>query len=200
MRTTAPTESGVHALIANRRSARFYQSTPVDHDTLIRLLEAARWAASARNRQPWNFIVATKSDLHEYRRIFDCLNEGNRRWAQTAPVLMIVVAQIEEDGAPIRTALYDTGLAVGNLSAQAVAEGVMLRQIGGFDREKARQIYHIPATHEPVVAIALGYPARPETLPLDLREREQAPRLRKPLTEFVFVGTWGQPARIVDQR
>ena len=181
MKTIAPTDLGVHELIANRRSARIYQPTPVDDTTLVRLLEAARWAASGRNRQPWNFIVATKDNREEYLRIFNCLNEGNQSWARTAPVLMIVVAQVEENGAPIRTALYETGLAVGSLTIQAMAEGIMLRQMGGFDREKARQVFHVPATHDPVVAIALGYPARTATLPLELREREEAPRLRASL-------------------
>ena len=198
MKTIAPTDLGVHELIANRRSARIYQPTPVDDATLVRLLEAARWAASGRNRQPWSFIVATKDDREEYLRIFDCLKEGNQSWARTAPVLMLVVAQIEEDGSPIRTGMYDTGLAVSSLTIQAMAEGIMLRQMGGFDRDKARQVFHVPATHDPVVAIALGYPADPETLPLELRERETAPRLRKPLSEFVFSGRWGQSASLVE--
>jgi nitroreductase len=197
MKTITPTDLGIHELIANRRSPRIYQQTPIDDETLVRLFEAARWAASGRNRQPWNFFMATKENREEYLRIFDCLGEGNQQWARTAPVLMVVVAQVEENGAPIRTALYDTGLAVSNLTIQAMAEGIMLRQMGGFDREKARQLYHIPATHEPVVAIALGYPAHPETLPLEMREREQAPRLRKPLSEFVFSGKWGRTAPLV---
>lgn len=197
MTITTKTEAIVHDFITQRRSPRVYQSAPVDRGTVLRLLEAARWAASGRNRQPWNFIVATKEDPQEYRRMLHCLSEGNQSWAQTAPLLMLVVAQVIDDGTPVRTAFYDTGLAVGNLTVQAMAEGLMLRNMGGMDRDKARLIYSIPETHEPICALAIGYPAVPATLPDDQRQRELAPRTRKPLSEFVFSGKWGRTADII---
>lgn len=200
MTTLTQNADAVHEFIANRRSARFYQSTPIDEGVLLRLLEAARWAASGRNRQPWNFIVATKDNHREYQRLLDCLGEGNQSWAHTAPVLMLVVALVEEDGAPIRTALYDTGLAVSSLTIQAMAEGLLLRNMGSFDRDRARQVYGIPTAYEPVVTLAIGYPADPASLTDEQREREQAPRTRKPLSEFVFSGQWGQPAALMAQK
>jgi nitroreductase len=199
MTTSTQTEPLIHAFIRDRRSPRIYQETHVDRKTVVGLLESARWAASGRNRQPWNFIVALKEDAQEYRRMLHCLNERNQTWAHTAPVLMLVVAQVIEDDSPIRTAFYDTGLAVGNLTVQAMAEGLMLRQMGGIDRDKTRLVSSIPETHEPICALAIGYPAAPETLPDDDRERELVPRTRKPLREFVFGGKWGRAAEIVSE-
>jgi nitroreductase len=194
------TQTAVHPFITQRRSPRIYQHTLVDHETVVRLLEAARWAASSRNRQPWQFIVATKDDPQEYRRLLHCLNERNQTWAQSAPVLMLVVALMEEEGAPIRHSWYDSGLAVGNLTVQAMAEGLMLRQMGGIDRNKARLVYSIPEAYEAICGLAIGYPADPDTLSEDERERETALRSRKPLSEFVFTGKWGRPAHIVAEQ
>ncbi len=142
--------------------------------------------------------MATKDDPQEYERLFHCLLEGNQKWAQTAPVLMLVVALMEEAGTPIRHSWYDSGLAVGNLTVQALAEGLMLRQMGGIDRDKARQVYDIPADYEAICGLAIGYPADPNTLPDEQRERETAPRVRKALSEFVFTGEWGQASKLVD--
>ena len=128
-----------------------------------------------------------------------CLSENNQRWAARAPLLLLVVAIVENDGNPIRTALYDTGLAVGNLTVQATHNGLVLRQMGGFDREKARSLYRIPETHEPVCVLAVGYPAESDVLPDDLRDREGASRERKPLSEFVFSGTWGRAAPVIGE-
>ena len=188
------TEQIIHDFIAHRRSPRAYQATDVSNEALVRLLEAARWAASSRNRQPWHFIVATKENPAEYRRLLKCLSEKNQSWASSAPVLILVVAQVESEGAPLRTGMYDTGLAVGNLTVQAMAEGLMLRQMGGFDRDKARLLYRIPEAYEPVCVLAIGYPADPDSLPDDIRQRELSPRSRKSLSEFVFQGKWGQPS------
>ena len=194
------TQTTIHPFIAQRRSPRAYQSTLVAQDTVVRLLEAARWAASSRNRQPWQFIVATKDDLQEYRRMLHCLMEGNQKWAQSAPVLMLVVALMEEDGNPIRHSWYDSGLAVGNLTVQAMAEGLMLRQMGGIDRDKARLVYKIPDEYEAICGLAIGYPADPDTLDEDMRERETAVRTRKSLSDFVFTGKWGRTSHLVDEQ
>ena len=200
MTTGTQTEKAIHPYIAQRRSPRAYQSTRVDQDTIVRLLEAARWAASSRNRQPWHFIVATRDDPQEYRRLLHCLNENNQKWAQSAPVLMLVVALMEEDGNPLRHSWYDTGLAVGNLTVQAMNDGLMLRQMGGIDRDKARLVYNIPEAYEAVCGLAIGYPADPDTLPADQRERETARRTRKSLRDFVFSGKWGRTASIVTEK
>jgi nitroreductase len=165
---------------------------------IVGLLEAARWAASSRNAQPWNFLVATRDDPDEYARMLACLSERNQRWASRAPVLMITVATVEEaDGRHNRFAWHDVGLAVGNLSIQAMACGLHLRQMGGFSADTARETYAIPATHEPVTALAIGYPAAAAVLPDDLRERELSPRERKPLEEITFSGSWGQASFVL---
>ncbi len=199
MTKTASTQVPVLDLIADRWSPRAFQQRPVEREKLLALLEAARWAASSRNLQPWNFIVATSDQPIEHARLAHCLTGNNQRWAPQAPVLILVVAQLETDGGHNRQAWHDVGLAVGNLTIQAMYSGLMVHQMGGFDREKARALYGIPRTHEPGSVLAVGYRALPETLPEDLRDRELAPRTRKPLSEFVFSGAWGQAASLAGE-
>lgn len=180
--------------IARRWSTRAFAQRPVEDEKLIAVLEAARWAASSRNMQPWRFIVATKAEPAAYERLLACLKEGNQTWAGRAPVLLLVVAHMEQrPGEMNRHAFHDVGLAVGNLSVQATALGLSLRQMGGFYADKARATYNIPGDYEPVTAIALGYRAAPEDIDDDLHEREQAIRQRKPLGEIAFRGDWGVP-------
>lgn len=184
----------LHDFITGRRSPRNYLDRPVARESLLSLLEAARRAASSANRQPWNFIVATREDTIAYERLFSCLLPGNQTWAGDAPVLMLVVATVEYEGRPARTSFFDSGLAMGNFTVQAMALGLMLRQMGGIDRDRARAVYAIPAAHEPICGVALGWPAPPDSLPRERREFELEPQVRKPLTDFVFGDCWGQPA------
>ena len=184
----------LHEFITGRRSPRNYLDRAVEPQALLTLLEAARRAASSANRQPWNFIVAPREDAAGFERLLGCLLPGNQSWAGAAPVLMLVVAAVQHEGRPARTSFYDTGLAMGNLTVQAMATGLMLRQMGGIDRARARQVYDIPGTHEPICAVALGWPAPPETLPEKRRAFELEPQLRKPLPDFVFGERWGRPA------
>ena len=180
--------------LARRWSTRAFADRAVEAEKLIAVLEAARWASSSLNLQPWRLIVATKADPAAYARLLDCLKEGNQHWASRAPVLILTVAHVErKPGVPNRHALHDVGLAVGNLAVQATALGLYLRQMGGFYPEKARETYRLPADYEPVTTIALGYRADPDDIPEDLRERELAVRQRKPLGEIVFNGDWGVP-------
>jgi len=192
--TTEAAQAQLHAFITGRRSPRNYLDRPVEREALRTLLEAARRAASSSNRQPWNFIVAPREDAAAFARLFRCLLPGNKSWAAAVPVLMLVVAAVVHEGRPARTSFYDTGLAMGNLTVQAMALGLMLRQMAGIDRDRARELYAIPATHEPICAVALGWPAPPETLPDKRRAFEQEPQVRKPLTDFVFGERWVQPA------
>ena len=196
MTAIATTCVPIHDLIAVRHSPRAFDPRPVDPEVIIGLLEAARWAASSRNSQPWAFLVATRDQPDAFERMLACLKERNQLLARCAPVLMITVAALNHpDGQPNRFAWHDLGLAVGNLSIQATACG--LRQMGGFNAEVARETYAIPATHEPVTALVIGYPADPESLSDEQREREMSPRLRKPLEEMVFSGTWGQTSSLL---
>jgi nitroreductase len=193
MEKTAVTEYSIHPILHNRWSPLAYAPEPVPPDALYSLFEAARWAPSSGNLQPWSFVVVTRQDAEAHARFSEILMGNNRVWAPSAPVLLLAVAQMErKPGVPNTFALYDLGQAVANLSMQASALGLSMRQMGGFDREKARELFEIPAGYEPVTAIALGYHGSPEDLPEDLRGREMQARTRKPLADFVFHRRWGQ--------
>ena len=189
----------IHDLLKRRWSPRAFSDKPVEPETLRSLWEAARWAPSCFNEQPWYFLVATKRDGAEYDRLLACLNEGNAAWAGRAPVLMVSVARtaFQDDGEPNRHALHDVGQAVANLTLQATALGLFVHQMAGFSPEKVRQAFAVPEGFEPVAAIALGYPGDPTVLPEKLRQRELAPRSRKPLEDFVFSGRWGRTSPLV---
>lgn len=157
------------------------------------LFEAARWAASSGNEQPWSYILGVKSeDPNEFDRLASTLMPGNA-WAKEAPVLAlsVVKTRLSSNNAPNRVALHDVGMATENLILQALSEGVFVHQMAGFDVEKAREIFAIPEGYEPVAMIALGYPGDPGKLDEKLREREFGGRTRKRIEEFVFRGKWG---------
>lgn len=188
-------------LLRRRWSPRAFADRLVEPEKLRGLLEAARWAPSSYNEQPWSFLVATKDDPENFQRLLSCLVEGNQAWAQFAPVLMISVARLNfaQNGQPNRHAFHDVGLAAENLVIQAMALDLMVHQMAGFYPDKAREVFRIPPGYEPVAAIAVGYPGEPDRLPEKLRQRELAPRTRKMLREFVFGGEWGRPAGMVAQ-
>jgi nitroreductase len=190
----------LHELIAARWSPRAYAPTPVAADDLRSLFEAARWAASSGNGQPWSFVVATQEQPEIFARLVDCLNDGNVPWASRAPVLGIVVTQtVRANGRANRTAFYDAGLAMQNLAIQATANGLALRQMGGFSPDKARELFAIPEGYEPIVMFALGYPGDPAALGDNHREQELSPRQRRPIQEFVFGATWGETSALVTE-
>jgi nitroreductase len=193
----ADTQHPIHDLLARRWSPRAFSDRPVAPDVLRSLWEAARWAPSSANVQPWSFIVATRDDRQEFGRMLECLVEGNQVWAKQAPVLMIsVAAKLDRDKDPNLHAWHDVGQAVADLSVQATALGLFAHQMAGILPDKIRELYQIPDSHEPVTGIAVGYPGTPEQLPDKLRQRETAPRTRKPIGEFVFSGRWGQTSQI----
>jgi nitroreductase len=187
----------VHDLIRRRWSPRAFSNRPVEREKLLSVLEAARWAPSSFNGQPWSFLVATRDDSPEFERMLSCLVPQNQAWAKEAAVLMIAVAKthFEHNGKPNRHAWYDTGQAVAFLTLQATALDLGVHQMAGFSADKARELYAIPETAEPATAVALGYTGDPNSLDDKLRERELAPGNRKPLKEFVFTRRWGEPAR-----
>ncbi len=199
MEKSAQTEFPIDDLLRRRWSPRAFSDRPVEPEKLRCLLEAARWAPSSYNEQPWAYLVATREDPEEYARMLSVLVEGNIAWAQRAPVLMLSLARLnfERNGRPNRHAFHDVGQATANLVTQATALGLFVHQMAGFHAEKARELFSIPEGWEPVAAIALGYPGDPESLPEPLRERELAPRTRKPLEQFAFAGRWGQASELV---
>jgi nitroreductase len=198
MEKPAQTQFPIHELLKKRWSPRAFDEWPVEADKLLSLFEAARWAPSSNNGQPWRFLVATKEHKAEYDRLFNCLVEGNQKWAYRAPVLLLSVAKLEfEDGSPNRHALHDTGMAAANLVVQATALGLVAHQMAGFRIDQVRADCKIPEGYEPAAMIAVGYPGDPALLPDHLRARETQPRVRKPLTEFVYSATWEQPSPLL---
>ena len=196
MQKPAATDHQVHDFIVQRWSPRAFSNKPVSPDVLRSLFEAARWAASSYNDQPWAYIVATKDDEQNYSKLLSVLVDVNAAWAKQAPVLAISVARkhFKHDGSPNRVALHDVGAANAQLTMEATSRGLLVHQMGGFDQAKARQVFGIPEGWDPVSAIAIGYPGDPETLPEKLRAPELAARTRKPLSEFVMTGHWGHTA------
>lgn len=195
-RKPAENEHPIHDLIRERWSPRAFADRSVEPEKLASVFEAARWAASANNQQPWHFLFATREEPEAHARFASLLFERNAQWAQHAPVLILVVAKHYSVPGKERVSLYDTGMAVGNLVTQAVSLGLTTHQMGGFDADKAIETLHIPAGHEPLAMIALGYPGVPDTLPDGFREREVAPRVRRFLNEFVFEGQWNKSFNI----
>ncbi len=190
------TAQPIHDLLASRWSGRAFDPTrPVERGKLTAMLEAARWAPSCYGDQPWRFIVWEKArDEAGWRRALDCLAAGNKPWARQAPLLMLACADsvLTHDGSPNRWGQYDTGAAAISLALQAAAQGLMVHQMGGFDSDRARREFRIPDRYTPMAMIAAGYQLPEHAIPAELREREYAPRARRPLTEIFFQSTWGR--------
>ncbi|MGB0036570.1 MAG: nitroreductase family protein [Candidatus Acidiferrales bacterium] len=194
----AETRVPIHDLMRDRWSPRAFEDRPVEPEKLCALFEAARWAASSYNAQPWHFIVAAKDDPQNYQRVLDTFVEFNQAWAKNAPVLVLSVARLkfEHNKETNRHAFHDVGQAAANLALQASALGLQVHQMAGILPDKAREIFGIPEGFEAVAGIVIGYPGEPASLPEALRERELGARKRKTLESFVFKGKWGQPASI----
>lgn len=196
MHKAAETDHPVHDLIRNRWSPRSFADKPVPEEVLRSLFEAARWAASSYNEQPWSYLVATKDDPENYKKMLSVLVEFNAKWAQNAPVLAISVAHrnFSHNDKPNPVAFHDVGAANAQLTTEATSRGLLVHQMAGFFADRARQAFGIPEGWDPVSAIAIGYPGDPKTLPEDFRKSELAPRTRKPIREFVMTGSWGHTA------
>lgn len=194
MQKPAVTQYPIHELLHQRWSPRAFASYPVEPEKIQSVFEAARWASSCFNEQPWQFILATGNDPVAHQRLVSCLVEGNQIWAKQAPVLAITVAKMTftHNGKTNAHAYHDVGLAVGNLVVQATALGLVLHQMAGILPDRIKTLYAIPESYEPVTGLAIGYPGDPASLPDDLQEKELAPRERKGLPAFVFSETWGQ--------
>lgn len=186
--------------IAQRWSPYAYEPRPVERQKLMQCLEAARWAASSYNEQPWSLIVAERSDTAAFNKMLSVLVPGNQEWARNAGVLILTVVKrhFSRNNSPNRVCEHDIGLMAGNLVLQATALGLAAHQMAGVELSKARQVYQIPEGHDPLTAIALGYPAGPgSSVDLKLAERDATPRARKPLREFVFGDRFGATSPII---
>lgn len=186
----------IHELLSRRWSPRAFSARAVEAEKLRLLFEAARWAPSCYNDQPWYFLVARRSeDADAYQHLLDCMVPFNQAWAATAPVLLLSVARLQfaQNGKPNRHAVFDVGQAVGNLLCEATYLGLYVHQMAGFDVEQARSSFALPVGFEPIAAAALGYRGEPSVLPPTIEEKSPDKRERKPLSEFVFAGDWQRP-------
>ena len=183
----APTTFPVLETIRQRWSPRAFDQRPVAPETLQQVFEAASWAASAMNEQPWRYIYAHRSDEAAFQKMVDCLLPGNQPWARNAAVLILALTKTHYDnGTPNGAALHDLGLANGNLILEATALGLHGHFMGGFDRAKATAAFELPDTLQPAVMIALGYLGEAEQLEEPFLSREKAARQRKPVAEIAF--------------
>lgn len=192
----AQTSRPIHDLFVRRWSTRaFDPNRPVTRDQLIALLEAARWAPSCNGDEPWRYLIWDRQrDPDGFQKAFDTLSENNRKWVKNVPLLMLSCAgtSFAATGKPNRWTQHDTGAASVCMALQATAMGLMLHQMGGFDAEKARAAFGIPADYTPMAMIAVGYQAEPDILDEETKKKELAPRSRKPLGERFFEGGWGK--------
>lgn len=180
-------EYPVTDVIEQRRSRRAYSSQPIETEKIHSLFEAARWAPSSMNEQPWSYLYATRDQPELWNKLLDTLNESNRVWAMHAPLLILSMARttLIRNGAINGSARYDVGAANAFLSMQATHLGLNVHQMGGYDRQKAIENLNIPDTHEPIVIMAVGYLGSTENLSENLKNREVAPRER--YTQEFFV-------------
>lgn len=189
----------IHELIAQRWSPYAFADRPVSTEDLRSVFEAARWAASSYNEQPWSYIVAVKHDEDAFQALLSCLVEGNQGWASAAPVLAIGCTNLKftRNGQPNAAAVHDLALASANLTFEATARGLFVHQMIGILPDKARDLYGIPEGVQPVTGLAIGYAADPNTLTEKYQERDLAARGRKRVSQFVFGGEWGETSQIM---
>lgn len=189
----------IHELLARRWSPYAFADRAVSEEDLRSLFEAARWAASSYNEQPWSYIVAAKSSPEAFDRLLSCLVEGNRAWAKAAPVLALGCTSLRfaRNDKPNAAAVHDLGLASASLTLEATARGLYVHQMIGILPDRARELYRIPEGVQPLTGLAIGYAADPGTLPEKYRGRDLAPRTRKPLAEFIFGDAWGSASSLV---
>lgn len=183
-------------VIARRWSPYGFDPRPVAAEDLGAVFEAARWAASSFNEQPWRYLVATAGDTADFDRMLSCLTEANRAWARRASALALGVASLafERNGKPNTAAIHDLGQASAHLALEATSRGLSVHQMKGILPDKARELYGVPEGFEVVTALAIGHAADPDTLTGRFREADTKRRGRRPLPEFVFSGRWGESA------
>ena len=196
MNKTPDTQYPIHELLQKRWSPRAFSTKPVSAEVLGSLFEAARWAASCYNEQPWRYIVARKEQPEEYDRLMSCLVEGNQVWATQAPVLMLAVTKktFTLNDKPNAHARHDLGLATAGMMLQATALDLYMHAMGGILPGKAAELYRIPEDFQVATGIALGYLGDPDSLAEPMKATELEARVRKPLEEIVFGSGWGEPA------
>jgi len=186
-------EYPVMDVVANRWSPYVFADRAVARGDLLSLFEAARWAASSYNEQPWRYIVATREDPDAHARVLSCLVEPNQAWAKQAPVLALGVIglQFERNGKPNAAAQHDLGLASANLTLEATQRGLSVHQMIGILPDRAKEIFDVPDGYQVLTGLAIGYAGDPVVVE-GLGPRDLAARGRRPVAEFVFTNGWGR--------
>jgi nitroreductase len=194
MKYALPSTDGVLPVILERWSPRAFADRAVSQTDLKKIFEAARWAPSSYNEQPWRFIVGHRNS-QTYKKIADALVPFNRAWAQSAPVLILSLARtrFSHNDSPNNYAVHDLGAADGFITLQAASMGIATHQMAGFDQAKAREAFEIPEVYAIGSVMALGYQGDPSSLGEHYQGQEQSPRSRKPLSEIIL-SDWDRPA------
>ena len=189
---TAKTDYPISDLISRRWSARAFSTKPVEKSKLLSILEAARWAPSSRNEQPWRYIVFTEDNPEKLKKAQSVLKEIND-YAKRAPVLICAITRktYSDNGVSNRLYFHDLGAANENMFLEAFNQGLIMHEMGGFDVQKAREVFNIPEDYEVGIMIAIGYQDTYHVLPDKLKEKAFTPRVRKPLSEIAFVEELG---------
>ncbi|MBD3330489.1 nitroreductase [Candidatus Peregrinibacteria bacterium] len=188
-----PLSYPINDLLAKRWSPMAFSDKAIEKEKISSLFEAAKWAPSSFNGQPWKIIYAEKENKEEYDRLASLLVEGND-WAKDAYLLLLICASknFEYKNKPNKHHQYDTGAAIENLFLQAVSMDLVGHEMAGFDSEKAYKLLNIPEEVSVLAMMAIGYPGTPSDLSRDLQERQNAERERKPIEKFAFKGKWKQ--------
>ena len=194
----AKTNHPIHKILEVRWSPRAFDGVKIEQAKLQRIFEAARWTPSASNEQPWHFIIGEQGD-ETFKMIFETLVEFNQLWVKTAPLAGITVGRINglKTGKPSEWYKYDVGQAVAHMSFQATHEGLYVHQMGGFDQEKARELFNIPDGFEAITAFAIGNIGDYKVLHPNLQKSELAERTRKNMDEFIFSNKFGEKSGII---
>lgn len=199
MSRAAPAMFPIHELLASRWSPVGFDRRPVEPHKLQSMLEAARWAPSSRNGQPWRFVVGIRGQDDTFDRLADCLAGRNREWAPVAPVLILAVAMTvwPLSGKAHVHAMHDVGLATENLLLQGFACGLHCHPMGGFDAARVTELLGMPEDARPTTMIAVGYRGGTDHLSESLGRNDEQPRVRRPLSETVYGGRWGSAHPLV---
>jgi nitroreductase len=192
----AKTDHPISAALAERWSPYVFSSRPVAREDLLSIFEAARWAPSSYNEQPWSYIVATREEPEGFERLLSCLIDPNQEWARVVPVLAlgVVTTVFKRNGKPNPAAEHDLGLAAGAIVTEATARGLSVHQMIGILPDRARELYQIPEGSRALTGIAIGYAGDASSADAKLGDRDLAERSRKPLSAFVFTGRFGAAA------
>jgi nitroreductase len=197
---TAITSVPIHDLMHRRWSPRAYDANrPVTRAQLAALLEAARWSPSCNGVEPWRYLIWDRArDSEGFEKAFDTLSDGNKLWVKNVPLLMLSIASSDPlpPDRPNRYTQHDTGMASMCLALQAVALGLIMHQMAGFNADKARAAFAIPADYTPMAMIALGYQGSTDVLDEETKKKELRERTRRPLGERFFEGGWGKSVRL----